>query len=48
MEHLKDNGILIGKGGYYGNVFRVKPPMCFNMHDADFLVDSMDLALSNL
>lgn len=48
METLKDMGILMGKGGYYGNVFRIKPPMCFNMEDADFLVDSMDVALSRL
>ena len=48
METLKDMGILMGKGGYYGNVFRIKPPMCFSMADADFLVDSMDIALSRL
>ena len=41
MEDLKD-------GGFYGNVFRVKPPMCFNLEDADFLVDSLDGALSRL
>eukprot|EP01025_Chloroclados_australasicus_P018105 TRINITY_DN1937_c0_g4_i1.p1 TRINITY_DN1937_c0_g4~~TRINITY_DN1937_c0_g4_i1.p1 ORF type:complete len:173 (-),score=18.67 TRINITY_DN1937_c0_g4_i1:243-725(-) len=49
MEVLKDKyQILIGKGGLYGNVFRVKPPMCFTMADADYLVDSFDSALSSL
>ena len=48
MERLKDMGILMGKGGFYGNVFRIKPPMCFSMADADFLVDAMDVALSEL
>jgi len=48
MEDLKDNGILIGKGGFHGNVFRIKPPMCFNMEDADFLVESLDIALTKL
>ena len=48
MEILKDMGILMGKGGYYGNVFRIKPPMCFTLADADFLVDSMDIALAQV
>ena len=47
-ERLKDMGILIGKGGLRGSVFRIKPPMCFNMQDADFLVDALDTALSEL
>jgi alanine-glyoxylate transaminase/(R)-3-amino-2-methylpropionate-pyruvate transaminase len=46
MERLKDMGILMGKGGLYGNVFRIKPPMCFSISDADFLVDAMDVAIS--
>lgn len=48
FERLKDLGVLVGKGGLYGNVFRIKPPMCFTRNDADFLVDCMDLALSEL
>ena len=48
MERLRDMGILMGKGGFYGNVFRIKPPMCFNMADADFLADAMDIAFSEL
>ena len=48
MERMKDIGVLIGKGGYFGNVFRVKPPMCFTEADADFLVEAMDTAMSEL
>lgn len=47
-EKLKDLGILIGKGSMYGNVFRIKPPMCFTKDDADFLVDAMDYSISGL
>ncbi|CAN6321289.1 unnamed protein product [Urochloa humidicola] len=48
FEKLKDLGILVGKGGLHGNVFRIKPPMCFSKNDADFLVDAMDYAMSGL
>lgn len=29
-----DLGALIGKGGFYGNVFRITPPLCFTREDA--------------
>lgn len=48
FESMKDMGVLMGKGGLYGNVFRIKPPMCFNQQDADFLVDVMDHCLEQL
>ncbi|GIL73055.1 hypothetical protein Vretifemale_3281 [Volvox reticuliferus] len=48
MESMKDMGVLMGKGGLHGNVFRIKPPMCFSRKDADFLVEVMDLAISRL
>lgn len=48
MEKMKDHGVLMGKGGLHGNVFRVKPPMCFTKADADFLVDVMDHCMSEL
>jgi len=48
FENMKDMGILMGKGGLYGNVFRIKPPMCLTQADADFLVDVMDHCLDRL
>ena len=48
FEAMKDHGVLMGKGGLHGNVFRIKPPMCFSAADADFLVDVMDHCLAKL
>ncbi|KAK2981800.1 hypothetical protein RJ640_010317, partial [Escallonia rubra] len=46
MDQMKDMGVLIGKGGFFGNVFRITPPLCFTKDDADFLVDVMDYSMS--
>ncbi|KAL2238420.1 UNVERIFIED_CONTAM: Alanine--glyoxylate aminotransferase 2, mitochondrial [Sesamum indicum] len=35
MEQMKEMGVLIGKGGLLGNVFRITPPLCFTREDVD-------------
>ena len=44
-EDCKDMGVLLGKGGLNGNVFRIKPPMCITVEDADFALDVLRKAL---
>ena len=48
MDKLKHRGVLIGKGGLFGNTLRIKPPMCLNKDDADFLVDCLDEILAEI
>ncbi len=48
LESCKGRGLLLGKGGLYGNVIRIKPPMCLTKDDADFIVDCLDEVLSQV
>jgi alanine-glyoxylate transaminase/(R)-3-amino-2-methylpropionate-pyruvate transaminase len=38
MEYTKAHGLLIGKGGMYGNVIRLTPPMCITRDDCDTIL----------
>jgi alanine-glyoxylate transaminase/(R)-3-amino-2-methylpropionate-pyruvate transaminase len=45
FEKCRELGLLIGKGGLWGNTLRIKPPMCLTAADADFLIAVLDEAL---
>ncbi len=48
LERCKERGLLVGKGGLYGNVLRIKPPMCLTKDDADFLADCLEEVLTTV
>jgi len=48
LERCKEMGLLLGKGGLWGQTIRFSPPMCVNEQDADFLLEVLDLAFSDL
>ena len=45
LELAKERGLLLGKGGLFGNTLRIKPPMCLSVDDADFIIDCLDEVL---
>jgi alanine-glyoxylate transaminase/(R)-3-amino-2-methylpropionate-pyruvate transaminase len=48
LEKCKEFGLLLGKGGLWGQTIRFSPPMCINEQDADFLLEVLDCALAEL
>ena len=47
LEAAREMSVLLGKGGLYGNVLRLKPPMCITEADVDYAIDVLDRALTN-
>ena len=48
LETCKEMGLLLGKGGLWGQTIRFSPPMCVHEQDADFLLEVLDRAFSDL
>ncbi|MXZ37292.1 MAG: aspartate aminotransferase family protein [Holophagales bacterium] len=46
LDELKDLGALVGKGGLYGDVLRIKPPLVLTDADVEFALAAMDEALT--
>jgi alanine-glyoxylate transaminase / (R)-3-amino-2-methylpropionate-pyruvate transaminase len=45
LERARDMGLLLGRGGLYGNVLRIAPPMCLDEADVHFIIEVLDAAL---
>lgn len=48
VEIAKDNKVIIGKGGLWGNTIRLKPPMTVTKEDADRCLGAMRKALESV
>jgi alanine-glyoxylate transaminase/(R)-3-amino-2-methylpropionate-pyruvate transaminase len=48
LEIARDFGLLIGKGGLWGQTIRFAPPMCITQSDADFVLEVFDETFSGL
>ncbi len=46
MEETRKRGLLIGKGGLFGNVVRLAPPLSVNKDEINFMINVLDESLS--
>lgn len=47
QESLRVSGVLVGKGGLYGNVLRIAPPLTITAPEIDVAADAFDEALES-
>jgi 4-aminobutyrate aminotransferase-like enzyme len=48
FEGARKRGVLVGKGGLYGNVIRIGPPLVASKADVDDFITALDAAFSDL
>src|SRR5207248_3165101 len=48
MEAARNRGLLIGKGGFYGNVIRMSPPLNISKTDVDEAVHILDESFTEI
>jgi 4-aminobutyrate aminotransferase-like enzyme len=47
MEAARDRGLIVGKGGMFGNVLRISPALNVTKEDADQAADVLDQAFGD-
>jgi 4-aminobutyrate aminotransferase-like enzyme len=48
VDMLRERNVLVGIAGPYGNVLKIRPPLCFGRDHADLLVTSLTQSLAAL
>jgi 4-aminobutyrate aminotransferase-like enzyme len=48
MEAARDHGVIVGKGGLYGNTLRVTPPMNIGKGDVDHFIKQLDACFAEV
>ena len=45
MNRMRQRGILMSTDGPFHNVLKIKPPLCFNMENANYLLENLRIVL---
>lgn len=48
VDMLRDRNVLVGIAGPYGNILKIRPPLCFGREHADILVKALSDSLASL
>ena len=48
MNHMRDNGVLVGTTGPMSQTLKIRPPLVFNKEHADILLAALGMALDEL
>ena len=48
VDELKEHFILIGTDGKHDNIIKIKPPMCFNKENSDYLCKTLEISVQKL
>jgi 4-aminobutyrate aminotransferase-like enzyme len=48
FEKTKEEGLLIGRGGLYGNVIRLTPPLTIDQAEVDHAIRILDRAFAKV
>ena len=48
MEAARENGLLVGKGGLYGNCIRISPPLNISKTDVDDFLERLEASLTRV
>lgn len=46
IDKLRHQNVLIGAAGKFGNILKIRPPLCIREHEANFFVDKLTTVLS--
>jgi 4-aminobutyrate aminotransferase-like enzyme len=48
VDEMRKRGVLVGKGGRFGNIIRIQPPLIFSSEDSTEFLRAFDASLGAL